>query len=156
VEPGSARLVLCHSVLEMVDSPQSALDAIAQALAPGGAASLLVANRAGAVLSRAAGGHLTAAAAILDDPDGRTGDRDTLLRRFDPDSLDALVRHAQLVPEQLHGVQVVADLASSAPREAEPGALPALLDFELTAASRSPYRDCAAGLHVLARKSSNA
>lgn len=152
VEPGSARLVLCHSVLEMVDAPQAAVDAIAAILAPGGAASLLVANRAGAVLARAAAGHLGAAAALLADPHGRAGEHDTLRRRFDPDTLNRLVERSRLRVERRHGVQVVPEVAGSSSREVEAGALQAGLDLELAAAAKSPYRDFAAGLHVLARK----
>src|SRR5690606_7488860 len=54
----SADLVLCHSVLEVVDSPAEAVGALAGVLRRGGAASVLVANRAAAVLGRAMGGHL--------------------------------------------------------------------------------------------------
>lgn len=153
VEPGSVRLVLCHSVLEMVDSPASSLEAISAVLAPGGAASLLVANRAGAVLARALTGHLSAAGAMLADPQGRVADRDTLRRRFDPESIENLIGQAGLVAEQRHGVQIAADLVPGALRDTEPDAAQALRDFELAAAAISPYRDIATQLHVLARKS---
>ena len=151
VAPGSVRLVLCHSVLEMVDSPAASLAAIARTLAPGGAASILVANRAGAVLSRALSGNLTAATTLLSDPDGRVGPRDTLSRRFDPQQLSELVQAAGLAPEQRHGVQVVADLIPG-DRDAESGAAQALRDFELATAATPPYRDIATHIHILARK----
>ena len=106
VEPDSVRLVLCHSVLEMVDSPTEVTKAIASVLQPGGAASILVANRAGAVLSRALGGNLTAAMTVLADAEGRSGERDTLLRRFDPDTLAGLMATANLEIHQMHGVNV--------------------------------------------------
>ena len=151
VEADSVRLVLCHNVLEMVDSPAGAIGAIAAVLAPGGAVSLLVANRAGAVLSRALGGHLAAATAMLADPDGRSGPRDTLLRRFDPDGIQRLLTDAGLTAEQRHGVQVVTDLMTTGP-DTESGAARAVRDFEELAAGVSPYRDVAADLHVLARR----
>ena len=56
--PGGADLVLCHSVLEVVDSPAEVAAALAATLRPGGAASVIVANRAAAVLARAMGGQL--------------------------------------------------------------------------------------------------
>ncbi|ADD44567.1 methyltransferase domain-containing protein [Stackebrandtia nassauensis] len=151
VEPGSVRLVLCHSVLEMVDSPQLSMDAIASVLAPGGAASILGANRVGAVLSRALIGNLSAAMALLNDPDGRVGERDTLCRRFDPEELVTLVASGGLTVEQRHGVQVLADMTPGG-RDTEPGAAQALREFEAATAALAPYRDIATHIHVLARK----
>lgn len=153
VEPGTVRMVLCHSVLEMVDSPRASMDAIAAVLAPGGTASILGANRAGAVLSRALTGNLSAAAALLSDPDGRVGERDTLCRRFDPEQLANLVSDRGLVVEQRHGVQVLADLTPGG-REGEPGAAQALREFEAATAAVPPYRDIATHIHLLARKPS--
>ncbi|HIW61198.1 MAG TPA: methyltransferase domain-containing protein [Candidatus Stackebrandtia excrementipullorum] len=147
VEPDSVRLVLCHSVLEMVDSPTEVTKAIASVLQPGGAASILVANRAGAVLSRALGGNLTAAMTVLADAEGRSGERDTLLRRFDPDTLAGLMATANLEIHQMHGVNVVADVVGG-----ESTSEGALHDFELAVAATSPYRDIATGLHVLVHK----
>src|SRR5690242_1681172 len=81
VAPESADLILCHSVLEVVDHPAGVVAAVTTALRPGGAVSLLVAGRAAAVLGRAVNGHLDLAAALVEDPDGRAGARDTLRRR---------------------------------------------------------------------------
>ncbi|GAA4924944.1 methyltransferase family protein [Stackebrandtia albiflava] len=147
----SARLVLCHSVLEMVDSPAAAMASIAAILAPGGAASLLVANRAGAVLSRVLSGHLAQANAILTDPEGRSGDRDTLQRRFDAESLTRLAESAGLAPGPLHGVHVVSDLMPGSSME-DPGTVAAVRDFEAHTATLPPYRDIAGGLHLLAHR----
>lgn len=153
VEPDSADLVLCHSVLEVVDDPASAVKAVAAALRPGGAASVLVANRAAAVLTRAITGHLPAATALLDDPDGGeppgARPRDALRRRFDAASANGLLRGAGLAVEEIHGVRVVADLVPGAVADADPQAL---LTFELAAADRAPYRDIATQLHLLARR----
>jgi S-adenosylmethionine-dependent methyltransferase len=150
--PGSADVVLCHSVLEVVDDPAATLDAITAVLRPGGCASVLVANRAAAVLSRALGGHFTAAVGALTDPAGRTGANDTMLRRFDLASAESLITRAGLTVEQVHGVRVVADLVPGALLDTEPGALDALLSLELAAADRPPYRDIATQLHLLARR----
>jgi S-adenosylmethionine-dependent methyltransferase len=149
IAPGTADLVLCHNVLEVVDSPAEAAAALAATLRRGGAASVLVANRAAAVLVRAMGGHLDVAAALLDDPDGRAGERDTLRRRFDIESATALLGKVGLPVEEVHGVRVVADLVPGAVLEREHGAL---AEFELATASRSPYRDVASQLHLLARR----
>lgn len=146
---GSADLVLCHSVLEVVDEPIGVLRAVAATLRADGAASILVANRAAAVLARAAGGHLASAAALLEDPDGRADPRDTLRRRFDVATLAALVTGAGLAVEEIHGVRVLADLVPAPVAEADPATL---LRLETRLAAQPPYRDIAAQLHMFARR----
>ncbi|MGZ5401271.1 MAG: class I SAM-dependent methyltransferase, partial [Nocardioides sp.] len=64
--PGSADVVLCHGVLEVVDDPAAALATIGEVLRPGGVLSLLVAQRHAAVVARAMAGHFEQARAMLD------------------------------------------------------------------------------------------
>ncbi|MFF5172069.1 class I SAM-dependent methyltransferase [Micromonospora sp. NPDC000089] len=149
VEPGGADLVLCHSVLEVVDDPAPVVTALATALRPGGAASVLVAGRAAAVLGRAMNGHLDVAAALATAPAGSAGRRDTLRRRFDAEGAAALLRAAGLVVEETHGVRVLADLLPAAVADGQPGAL---VELERALAARPPYRDLAAQLHLFARR----
>jgi SAM-dependent methyltransferase len=149
VEPASVDLILCHSVLEFVDDPASVVAAIATALRPGGAVSLLVAGRAAAVLGRALNGHLGSAAALLNDPDGRAGARDNLRRRYDAETAAALLDAAGLKVEETRGVRVLADLLPAAVLEADPQAL---LDLELDLSARPPFRDIASQLHLFARR----
>nr|WP_240939743.1 methyltransferase domain-containing protein [Planosporangium flavigriseum] len=149
VAPESADLVLCHSLLEVVDDPATVVKALAATLRPGGVASVLVANRVAAVLARAVGGHLGVAAALLTDQEGRTGARDTLRRRFDLDTATRLLTDGGLVVEQTNGVRVVADLLPGAVLE---GQTDALLAFELAASELSPYREIATQLHLFARR----
>ena len=149
VEPGTADLILCHSVLEVVDEPARVVAAIAAALRPGGAVSLLVASRAAAILGRAVNGHLKAAAALVTDPAGRAGPRDTLLRRFDAAGATGLLTDAGLEVEQTHGVRVIADLLPAAVLEED---AQAVLELELELSSRAPFRDVASQLHLFARR----
>nr|WP_240746829.1 methyltransferase domain-containing protein [Cryptosporangium phraense] len=144
LEPGTADVVLCHSVLEVVDDPGRTLAAVAGVLRPGGCASILVANRVAAVLARALAGHFAAARDSLD------GELDP--RRYDLEGLSALISKAGLVPERAHGVRVLADLVPGAVVDVEPGAADALTALELAMAERPPYRDIATQLHVLARR----
>jgi SAM-dependent methyltransferase len=148
-EPATIDLVLCHSLLEVVDDPEGVAKALAAILRPGGLASVLVANRAAAVLSRAIGGHLALASAMLTDPDGHAGPRDTVRRRFDVSGAGALLAGAGLRVEQVHGVRVVADLLPGAVQE---GQGEALIAFELAASVAEPFRDIATQLHLLARR----
>ena len=152
VTPGSVDLLLCHSVLEVVDDPAEALAAAAGVLRPGGRLSLLVANRASAVLARALAGHPEEAAHALTDPAGRWGAGDGVRRRFDLEHLHELVTAAGLAVEQVHGVRVVADLVPSAVLDTEPGAAAALLSLERALSERPPFRDVATQLHVLAQR----
>jgi S-adenosylmethionine-dependent methyltransferase len=150
--PGSVDLLLCHSVLEVVDDPAEALAGVAGVLRPGGRLSLLAANRAAAVLARALAGHPDEAARVLTDPAGRWGAADGMRRRFSVEALQELVSAAGLVVEQLHGVRVVADLVPSAVLDTEPGAAAALLALERALSDRQPFRDVATSLHLLARR----
>ncbi|MFB9659586.1 class I SAM-dependent methyltransferase [Glycomyces mayteni] len=147
-EPASADLVLCHNVLEMVDYPDTALDALAKTCAPGGAVSVLVANRIAAVLGKALSGQFATALDLLADVDGVAEGRDTLKRRFETATLTALVGGSGLVTEQVHGVGVVGDLV----QVPENAAGEALREFELATAARVPFRDMATRIHLLARK----
>jgi SAM-dependent methyltransferase len=147
VPAGTAGLVLCHSMLEVADDPAGVVRAVAGALRPGGAASVLVAGRAHAVLARAMSGHLAAAARLL-----RAGAEEAAVaprRRFDPTAATALLTGAGLVLEELHGVRVLADLVPPAVAEADP---PALLALEAELSTRLPYRDIASQLHLFARR----
>jgi S-adenosylmethionine-dependent methyltransferase len=150
VPDGSADLVLCHSVLEVVDEPPRALGAAAAALAPGGRLSLLAAGRDGAVLARAVAGHPDEAVHVPPDPHGRWGDADGTARRWTMHELTALVEQAGLHVEQVHGVRVVADLVPAATLDLEPGAHAALLALERALSTRPPFRELATQLHVLA------
>jgi 2-polyprenyl-3-methyl-5-hydroxy-6-metoxy-1,4-benzoquinol methylase len=141
-------LALCHSVLEVVDDPAATLGQIAEALRPEGTVSVATVNRAGAVLARALAGHPVEALALLEDRDPAPGRARPARRRFTPEELLALVAAAGLRPGSWRGVSVVADLLDAA-SGADPGAVRTL---ELALAGTSPYRDVAAGLHLLATR----
>ncbi|MBA2391044.1 MAG: methyltransferase domain-containing protein [Geodermatophilaceae bacterium] len=149
VAADSADLVLCHSLLEVVDDPELTLRLAAAVLRGGGALSVLVANRAAAVLSRALGGHFADAERALVDPDGRWGDGDGSTRRFDSARLVTMLETVGLAVQLVHGVRVVADLVPGAVAD---GAGESLVGVELALAAVAPYRDIATQLHVLARK----
>jgi S-adenosylmethionine-dependent methyltransferase len=152
VPTASADLVLGHGLLEVVEDPAVAVRALADVTAPGGAVSVLVANRYAAVLVRALAGRLADAYQVLDDPDGRLGMADPVLRRFDTAGLVALLEATGLSVELVQGDGVVADMVPGSVLEAHPGAAEALAELERSAAGRAPLRDIASRLHALARR----
>jgi len=145
VAADSADLVLCHHVMEYVDEPAAAASALATCLRSGGWLSLLAANQAAAVLSRAVGGRPEEALALLQGkPDG------TRHRRFEIDALHSLLARAGLPVQMWHGVRVVADLLPAQEAGAEQSAV--LRQLEAVLSERSPYRDMATDLHLLCRR----
>ncbi|EIV93192.1 class I SAM-dependent methyltransferase [Frankia sp. QA3] len=166
VGAGQADLLLCHSVLDVVDDPQSALAQAMGVLRPGGALSVVVAGLAAAVLARALAGHFDEALAVLvEDAEpvhrppaahpgssaGRESSAGRVPRRFTTAEAVALVRAAGAEVLDVHGVRIFADLV---PGERLPDsvAMRRLLRLELAAAGREPFRALAAQLHVLARR----
>lgn len=144
-------LVLCHGVLEYVDDPGAGLRAVAGALRPsGGTLSLLAAGAGGAVLSRALAGRFTEARTALADPSGRWGPADPVPHRFTVERLTTLLTAAGLLPGQVHGVRIFADLLPGTLVDTEPDAGAALARLEAEAAVRPAFQAVAGQLHVLA------
>jgi SAM-dependent methyltransferase len=151
VPAGSVDLVLGHGILEVVDDPKSTVAAMAEAAAPGGLVSVLVANRYAAVMHRAITGRLIEARRLLDDPAGQLAE-ESLSRRFDVAGLTRLLADGGLTVELVQGHGVVADLVPGSVLEGNPGAAEALAQLELAAATTPPLRDIAARLHALGRR----
>jgi SAM-dependent methyltransferase len=142
---GSADVVLCHGVLEIVDDPAAALAVLAGVLRPGGVLSLLVNQRHAAVVARAMAGHFHQARAMLDDPAaaGTT-------RRFTADEVSALLAEHGFEPTAMHAIRVFVDLVPSSLVDLEPGAASALVELEKAVADRPEYLPLGTQLHVLA------
>lgn len=145
VPSGSTDLVLCHGVLEYVEDPHVAASAALAVLRPGGVASFLVAQRLGAVLARALSGRFGQALRLLDDPDGRAGEKDPLPRRFDQASLLAVLHGHDIDVVLAHGVRLFTDLLPGGLVDGDPEAAEALLKLE-RAASDHVYHPQLAGL----------
>lgn len=147
VGAGSADVVLCHGVLEVVDDAAGALAVLRRVLRPGGTLSLLVAQHHAAVVSRAMAGHFQQARALLEDPgdpSGRGG------RRYAREDVEALLADAGFEITAVHGVRVFADLVPGTLLDLEPGATQALLELEQAVALRPEYLPLATQLHLLA------
>lgn len=152
VPDGTVDLVLCHSVLEYVDDPHRTVGALAAALRPDGALSVVVANLHATLLARLLSGRVAEAQHVLDDPAGRWGAADTMLRRYDSTGATNLLTSAGLRVEKVHGARVLVDLVPSTLLDADPVAVQALRALELAVCDREPYRDLATQLHLLARR----
>ncbi len=137
-------LVLCHDVLEYVDNPGQALDAIRAAMRPHATLSVVVAGRYAAVLAKAMAGHLLDARALL------SPQLTSSPRRYVPDEIVALLRTHQFRPGQVQAVRTFTDLIPSAALDNEPDAGRTLFDLERAVAGVDAFAPIAAQLHVVA------
>jgi S-adenosylmethionine-dependent methyltransferase len=134
----SADVVVCHRVLEVVDSPADALTAMATVLRPGGVLSLLVSQRHAVVLSQALAGHIALARRTFADSG-----------RFDHDLLLGLVQRAGFTVLASHGIGAIADHVPEALIDAEAYVELAALEAEI---SQDPtFRALAPHVHVFAQ-----
>ncbi len=156
----SADLVLCHSVLEYVDSPAAAMAAIAAVLRPGGAVSVLAASAVAAVIHRGLAGPVrrgaaaarpgsaampvTATAGGPAEGPGACPRRFTLAGRHRPD------RAGRAAPGPALGVRVFADLVPRRRRRRRPRRGPGAAAAWSWRWPRTPaFHDFAAQVHVL-------
>ena len=112
--PKAADLVICHNVLEYVDSPTDAMTAIAAVLRPSATVSVLAANAVAAVLHRALACRFTGPAAA-----GTEGAAGTP-RRFTPARADRAHRGAGL-RAGAHGLRIFSGLVPGALLDADAG-----------------------------------
>jgi SAM-dependent methyltransferase len=138
----SVDLVVCHSVLEVVEDPAAALGAIRTVLRSGGEVSVLAPGATAAVLSRAVAGRLADALAVLRDPHGRV----------DAAGLTALLTGAGFEVIAVRGVRVFTDLVPGALLDTDPAAARLLAELERQAATRPEFTPVAAQLHALGRR----
>jgi S-adenosylmethionine-dependent methyltransferase len=148
VPTGSADVVLCHGVLEIVDDPAAALRTIADVLQPGGVLSLLVNQRHAAVIARAMAGHFGAAREILEGGPGTTGEGAS--RRFTAGEVTAMLDAAGFATTAIHAVRVFVDLVPSSLVDLEPGAADRLVELEQAVADRPEYLPLGTQVHTLA------
>lgn len=149
----SVDLVLCHSVLEYVDSPADAMASIAQVLRPAGAVSVLAASSVAAVIHRALAGRFDDARRLLAEIDSGSGtgpDPGTARpRRFTLAAVVGLIEGAGLHAGRAHGVRVFADLVPGMFADADPGAADALLALEQAASAHPAFHDIATQFHIV-------
>jgi len=145
--PASFDLALAHAVLEAIDRPEVALAGVAAAVRPGGLVSVLISNPVASVLTRALAGDV--GSALLELRALTAGAPGVL----DLTAVQALCAQLGLVVEQVHGVGVFTELVPGSDPEApasSDGA--ALAELEQLASGRSPFREIASRVHLLARR----
>jgi S-adenosylmethionine-dependent methyltransferase len=148
----NADLVLCHSVLEYVDSPAAAMAAMASVLRPGGAVSVLASSAVGAVIHRALAGRFDEARRLLAGigaANAADGSGPGRTRRFTLAGVTGLIEEAGLRPDAALGVRVFTDLVPGVVADADPGAAEALRALEQAASAHPAFHDYAAQFHVL-------
>jgi len=149
----SADLVLCHSVLEYVDSPADAMASIAQVLRPAGAVSVLAASSVAAVIHRALAGRFDDARRLLAEIDSGSSQPGAGAaarpRRFTLAVVVGLIEGAGLRAGRAHGVRVFADLVPGMFADADPGAADALLALEQVASAHPAFHDIATQFHIV-------
>jgi S-adenosylmethionine-dependent methyltransferase len=146
----SADLVICHNVLEYVDSPSDAMTAIAAVLRPSATVSVLASNAVAAVLHRALAGRFTEARQLLESEKAEEGSGSP--RRFTLPALTALIEGAGLRAGEAHGLRIFSGLVPGALLDGDGGGTEALRELEAAAAATPPLRDIAAQLHVLGHR----
>jgi S-adenosylmethionine-dependent methyltransferase len=145
----AADLIICHNVLEYVDSPADAMAAIARVLRPGATVSVLASNAVAAVLHRALSGHFAEARMMVTADSGAQA---AAPRKFTLSGLTELIEGAGLRAGQAHGVRIFSGLVPAALVDGDPGSAEALRALEAAAASTPPLRDIAAQLHILGHR----
>jgi SAM-dependent methyltransferase len=151
VERDSADLVLCHGVLEVVDDPGQALDAVGEVVSRDGLLSVVVAGRLAAVLGRALAGHLSAARSMVAASGAEWDLRADGPRRYTRDEILALLDAHGFTADAVHGIRVLSDLVPSAVVDTEPGAQAALVELERAVSQIPELAAVASQLMVVAR-----
>ena len=135
-------VVVCHRVLEVVDSPPEALDAMSRVLRRGGVLSLLVSQRHAAVLAQAIAGHISQARRTFADR-----------RRFDHDHVIGLVQDAGFTVLASHGIGAIADHVPESLLDSDVSAYTELTGLESDVSQDPAFRAVAPQVHVFAATS---
>ncbi|WP_370192275.1 methyltransferase domain-containing protein [Streptacidiphilus sp. MAP5-52] len=147
--PGSFDAVLCHGVLMYLPDPGPVLDALAQAVAPGGMVSLLVRNGDALAMRPGLMGDWDNVARAFDG----TGYRNRLgadARADCRDELTTALADRGLAVTEWYGVRVFTDTAADDAPLPDQAVLDTILEQEERAGRTDPYRGVAALLHLIA------
>jgi S-adenosylmethionine-dependent methyltransferase len=151
--PASADLVLVHGVLDATRDPAHVLAAAAAVVRAGGYLSVVVPNPVAAVLTRALAGDLSSALAelaVTDPGNAAAGPRSAAV--LDLDGLRVLVETAGLEVTATQGLGAFSSSVPGSVLDGQPASRAVLDELDRRGAVRSPYREIAGRLHLLARR----
>ncbi len=150
---GSFDLILCHNILEYVETPRAALGGLARILAPGGLLSVVVANCFSEPLKMAlVKFDLEAARLAINAKSSTAGLFDNAPKHtFSLEELDGVIGDSGLKVVARYGIRIFADYLPEAVIQL-PGNYQPLFELEKEAAPRAPYLNVARYLQVICRK----
>lgn len=155
--PASADLVLVHGVLDAIRDPAQVVAAAAAVVRAGGYLSVVVPNPVAAVLARALAGDLSSALAelkVTDPVHAASGPGSTA--GLDLDGLRILVETAGLEVVATQGLGAFSSSVPGSVLDGQPASRAVLDELDRRGAVRSPYREIAGRLHLLARRPARA
>jgi S-adenosylmethionine-dependent methyltransferase len=143
--------VLCHGVVMYLDDPEPLVDALCRLAAPGGWVSI-VAKNAEVLAARPAheGDWAGALAALVGDGDRQVNGLGLDTRGDRVDHLSALLAARGVDPVAWYGVRLFTDGWGPARPPTDPDEL--VLEVELEASRRDPYRRLSRLFHLLGRR----
>ncbi len=137
--------VLLHAVVCYVEDLDAVLGGVAAALKPGGVLSLVFKNRHALPLRHVTRGNFAEAARALDDP-YEAGNLGIVNRARSREELEPALSRAGFKIHAVRGVRLFSEFLTAEPGEQE---VESLVDLELRAGARDPYRSIARLCHLI-------
>lgn len=152
-EAGFFDLVLCHTLLDFVESPEAMIAGLSRVLRPGGIFSCVVANRFSESFRRAFRDQDPAGAASAIDEEVFSAGlfQDIRRRAFSFEGLREILLRFGLTPVKEFGIRVFADFFLNE-RFREEDFYGKVLELERKGMDRDPYRQVGRYIHMIARK----
>ncbi len=144
--------VLCHGVLMYLDDPEPLVDSLCRLVAPGGIVSIVAKNVEVMAMRPAHEGDWAAAIAAFDS-DRQVNGLGIDTRGDRVDHLSSLIARRGVDPVTWYGVRLFTEGWTSERPATDQEAL--VLEAELTASQRDPYRQLSRLFHLIGRRASH-
>jgi S-adenosylmethionine-dependent methyltransferase len=145
--------VLCHNVLQYVESVPALLRTLSQALKAEGLLSLISINRYSQSYHAAfLRGDLAEALAQVDGRQQKAHTFDTLMTNYSVEEISEMLHDAGFQIEQDYGLRCLFDYWGDNERKSDPAIFEQLERLEFALMDRYPYKLLARYYHVIARK----
>lgn len=145
---GTFDAALLHAVVCYVEDPDAVLGGVAAALKPGGVLSLVFKNRHALPFRHVTRGHFAEAARALDDP-LEAGNLGIVNRARSREELEPALSRAGFEVREVRGVRLFSEFLTAEPGEQ---GVESLVDLELRAGAREPYRSVARLCHLICER----